>query len=71
MKEQYSSATTMNGELCVIIYGMMSMQLWSVDNLDISVSGKKCIGITYKFTTHRWYCSGCSLLWIWKWGNSV
>ena len=35
MKEQYSSATTMNGELCVIMDGVAKMQMWSADNLDI------------------------------------
>ena len=38
MKEQYSSATTDNGELCVMILGVAMMQMWSVDNLDTQVS---------------------------------
>ena len=38
MKEQYSSATTIIGELCVMIFGVAMMQMWSVDNLDTHVS---------------------------------
>ena len=38
MKEQYSSATTDNGEQCVMICGITMMQMWSVDNLDTHVS---------------------------------
>ena len=37
MKEQYSSATTDNGEQCVMIFGVAMMQMWSVDNLDTRV----------------------------------
>ena len=38
MKEQCSSATTINGGLCVMTHGMTMMQLWSVDNLDTQAS---------------------------------
>ena len=38
MKERYSSATTINGEQCVMILGIAMMQMWSVDNLDTPVS---------------------------------
>ena len=38
MKEQYSSATTMNSELCVMIHGMTMMQVLCVNSLDTQVS---------------------------------
>ena len=43
MKGQYSSATTMNLELCVMIYGMTMMQMLCANSLDMQVSIKLAI----------------------------
>ena len=51
MRAEWSFARTQNGEQFVIIFGIPSMQWWSVDNLDIQLK----VAHHYDHTIHtKW-----------------